>query len=391
MKTILTVIRKEFLDLFRDKRTLISAILVPAIAFPIIIIGIVKLQVNLLEKEKAKQLKITLINAPGTFEEDIFAGENVKIFDLSLETAKQKIINDSLDAVLTFQNDFSTQISQLKSGEINLYYKSTNKTVYKRISKYLEYYKTKILNARLKKMSISNEIIEPLKISEIDIAPPKEQIGELLGGILPYMFIIFAFMGCMVPAFSLITGEKESGTMETLLTVPASRTKILFAKMITIALFGLTAAFVSILGMVAAMKFLPNIQGDLLSVIRDLVNPKFILMLIVMLIPLSFFFGGLLSAIVVRANSYKEAQSYVSPLMIVIIIPAMIALMPGISLNWTTVWIPILNISLATKEIISETISLPMYFTIIFSLILIAVIALYTSLKQFTKEGMVLK
>ena len=205
------------------------------------------------------------------------------------------------------------------------------------------------------------------------------------------MFIIFAFMGCMVPAFSLITGEKESGTMETLLTVPASRTKILFAKMITIALFGLTAAFVSILGMVAAMKFLPNIQGDLLSVIRDLVNPKFILMLIVMLIPLSFFFGGLLSAIVVRANSYKEAQSYVSPLMIVIIIPAMIALMPGVNLNWNTVWIPILNISLATKEIISETISLPMYFTIIFSLILIAVIALYASLKQFTKEGMVLK
>ncbi|MCD4792123.1 MAG: ABC transporter permease [Bacteroidales bacterium] len=391
MITIFTVIRKEFLDLFRDKRTLISAILVPAIAFPIIIIGIVKLQVNLLEKEKAKQLKITLINAPGTFEEDIFAGENVKIFDLSLETAKQKIINDSLDAVLTFQNDFSSQISQLKSGEINLYYKSTNNTGYKRITKYLEYYKTKILNARLKKMSISNEIIEPLKISEIDIAPPKEQIGELLGGILPYMFIIFAFMGCMVPAFSLITGEKESGTMETLLTVPASRTKILFAKMITIALFGLTAAFVSILGMVAAMKFLPNIQGDLLSVIRDLVNPKFILMLIVMLIPLSFFFGGLLSAIVVRANSYKEAQSYVSPLMIVIIIPAMIALMPGVNLNWNTVWIPILNISLATKEIISETISLPMYFTIIFSLILIAVIALYASLKQFTKEGMVLK
>ena len=366
MKTILTVIRKEFLDLFRDKRTLISAILVPAIAFPIIIIGIAKLQVNLIEKEKAKQLKITLINAPDTFEKQIFAGENVKTFGFSSETAKAKIITDSLDVLLVFQNDFISQINQMKSGEISLFYKSTNKTVYKRISKYIEKYKTNILNARIKKLSITHEIIEPLKISEIDIAPPKEQIGELLGGILPYMFIIFAFMGCMVPAFSLITGEKESGTMETLLTVPASRIKILFAKMITIALFGLTAAFVSILGMVAAMKFLPNLQGDLLSVIQDLVNPKFILMLVVMLIPLSFFFGGLLSAIVVRANSYKEAQSYVSPLMIVIIIPAMIALMPGISLNWTTVWIPILNISLATKEIISETISLPMYFLSIY-------------------------
>ncbi len=279
----------------------------------------------------------------------------------------------------------------MKSGNINLYYKSTNLLLYNRVSEKIDALKSQILNDRVKQLNISSEAFTPIVISKIDIASPKEQISKMIGGLLPYIFIMFCFTGCMYPAIDLITGEKEKGTIETLLTVPASRFKILVGKMITISLVGLSAALMTILGMVVSLKFLPDIPQDFLNSISDMLSVKFIIMLFAMLLPLSIFFAGLLSAIVIRTKSFKEAQSLVTPMVIVVIIPAVIALMPGVELNWQTVWIPILNIALATKEIIAGTIVIEQYITIVLSLTVLALGAAYISFKQFSKEGMVLK
>ena len=81
----------------------------------------------------------------------------------------------------------------------------------------------------------------------------------------------------------------------------------------------------------------------------------------------------------------------VTPLTFLVIIPAIIALIPGVELNWHTVWIPILNIALATKEIIAGTIVISQYIVLVVSLIILAFIAAWTSLKQFSNETMVLK
>jgi len=391
MKIILTVVKKEVTDTLRDKRTLITAIILPAIVIPMILFGAQKLQKNLMDKEGKKQLKIALIGTSKTIKRQ-FEEDNFKLFDhYNLETGKKAILNDSLDAVVEFQSDFTVNVNQMKSGNINLYYKSTNLLLYNRVSEKIDALKSQILNDRVKQLNISSEAFTPIVISKIDIASPKEQISKMIGGLLPYIFIMFCFTGCMYPAIDLITGEKEKGTIETLLTVPASRFKILVGKMITISLVGLSAALMTILGMVVSLKFLPDIPQDFLNSISDMLSVKFIIMLFAMLLPLSIFFAGLLSAIVIRTKSFKEAQSLVTPMVIVVIIPAVIALMPGVELNWQTVWIPILNIALATKEIIAGTIVIEQYITIVLSLTVLALGAAYISFKQFSKEGMVLK
>jgi len=390
MKIIYTVIKKELTVTFRDKRTLITAIILPAFIIPMLILGVTKLQKSLMDKEGNKQLKIALIGAPNTIKSQ-FEDDNFNLYyNFNLETGKEAISNDSLDAVIEFKPDFLADINQMKSGNLNLYYKSTNLLLYNRISEKIEILKSQLLNERTKQLNISSEAFTPIVISKVDIASPKEQIGKTVGGFLPYIFIIFCFMGCMYPAIDLITGEKEKGTMETLLTVPASRFKILIGKMTVISLVGLSAALMTILGMVGALKFLPDIPQDFLNSIKDILSIKFIIMLFAMLLPLSVFFSGLLSAIVIRTQSFKEAQSIVTPLTFVIIIPAMIAMIPGVELNWQTVWIPILNIALATKEIIAGTIVVGQYVTIVFSLFLLALVAAYASFKQFSKESMVL-
>ena len=391
MKTIFTVIKKELTDTLRDKKTLFSAIILPAIAMPLLLLGVTKLQQNLINKEKTKQLKVALIDAPENIKSQFNDSTFLLVKNVAVAGVKDSISNGSLDAVLEFLPDFQEKISSLDAGSINLYYKSTNLMVDKRIREKLDTYKASIMNDRVKQLNISSKTLEPLSISKIDIASPKEQIGKMIGGIIPYIFIIFCFMGTMYPALDLITGEKERGTIETLLTVPASRFKILIGKTITIALVGISAALMTIGGMFVGLKFIDGIPPDFLDAINDILGIKFILMLFAMLIPLSVFFAGALSAIVIRASSYKEAMSYVTPLNFVVIIPAMIALMPGVELNWKTVWVPILNIALATKEIIAGTIQPAHYIVIVISLIVLAIVAIYFSLKQFSKETVVLK
>jgi sodium transport system permease protein len=391
MNTILTVLKKELNDTLRDRRTLISAVIIPALIIPLLLIGVTKLQTSLMKKEGDKQLKIALIGNHQNFKEQL-QDSSVKTFtNYKIADAKEAVAKDSLDAVIEFPADFFANVNDMKSGKMNLYYKSTNLMLYSRLSEKLEIIKANILEERIKKLNISKETLTPFEVTKVDIATAKEQLGKLVGGFLPYIFIIFCFTACMYPAIDLITGEKEKGTMETLLSSPASRFQILIGKMLTISIVGLAAALMTIVGMVVGLKFLPNIPVDFLATINDMISIKFIVMLFAMLIPLSIFFAGLLSAIVIRAKSFKEAQTMVTPMMFVIIIPAMLALIPGVVLNWQTAFIPVLNIALATKEIIAGTINMAMYAAIVLSLIAFALLAAFVSYKQFSKESMVLK
>ncbi len=391
MNTILTVYKKEMKDTLRDRRTLMTAILIPMLIIPILITGLTKLQTSLMNKEEHKQLKIALIGTPENFATQLKDSSIKFISTIDVQTSRNEIAKDSLDAAIECDANFTNDINQMKSGKIKLYYKSTNILLASRISEKLESIKSILLNERIKKLNIPAETLQPFAVAKIDIASPKEQLGKIAGGFLPYLFILFCFTACMYPAIDLITGEKEKGTMETLLSSPASRFQILIGKILAIATVGVSAALMIILGMIIGLKFLKEIPKDFLDTINDMVSPKFIIMLIAMLIPLAIFFAGLLSALVIRAKSFKEAQSLVTPMTFVVIIPAIMATVPGISLNWQTAFIPILNIALATKEIIAGTINMGQYFVIVVWLIVLAFLAAVLSYKQFSKESMVLK
>jgi sodium transport system permease protein len=391
MHTIITVIKKELKDTLRDKKTLFSAIILPALAIPLLLFGVSSLQKSLIDKEKVKELKVVLMNAPELVAQQ-FEDETINLLaSQDLENAKDSVANEVFDAVLVFNPSFKENIDSLQTGLVELYYKSTNIMVQRRIEEKIDAYKAIVLNQRMAELNIPAAVLQPVQIQTINVASAKEQMGETIGGLIPYIFILFCFTGCMYPALDLITGEKERGTIETLLTVPASRFSILIGKTITIALVGVVAAVMTIAGMVVALNLGSGIPPSFMESIGDMLNLKFILMLFAMLLPLSFFFAGVLSAMVVRTSSFKEAQSYVTPMTFVVIVPAMVAMMPGIELNWQLAFIPILNVALATKEIIAGTIHLGQYAVIVLSLIAFAMLAVLASYHQFSQEKNVLK
>lgn len=391
MHTIITVLKKELKDTLRDKKTLFSAIILPALAIPILLLGVSSLQKNLIDKENVKELKVVLMNAPEAVAEQ-FQDETINLLaSQNLENAKDSVANEVFDAVLVFDSNFKDNVDSFQTGVVELYYKSTNIMVQRRVEEKLNAYKEIVLSERMVALNIPAPVLKPMKVETINVASAKEQIGDTIGGFIPYIFIIFCFMGCMYPALDLITGEKERGTIETLLTVPASRFSILIGKTITIALVGVVAAVMTIGGMVIALNLGADIPPSFMASISDMLSLKFIFMLFAMLLPLSFFFAGVLSAMVVRTSSFKEAQSYVTPMNFVVIVPAMVAMMPGVELNWQLAFIPILNVALATKEIIAGTIHMGQFAVIVLSLIAFAMFAVFISYQQFSQEKNVLK
>ncbi len=391
MNTILTVFKKEIIDTLRDKRTIMTAIVMPAVLIPVLMYGMTVVTKMVMEKEENKKLKISLIDAPEAFMSyiDITKMEIKSGFDL--KNGKEAIKSDSLDAMIRFTSNFLEMQEKMSSPRVVLFYKKTNLSVESRMKKMVDRYSDDLLDERIESLGISSATIKPINLKTENVEEPQELVGQTVGGFLPYMFIMFCFMGCMYPALDLITGEKERGTIETLLTVPASRFNILLGKVLTISIVGLAATIMGIVGMYIGVLVLPDLPQEISTVLNSVISPRFVIMLLAMLLPLCVFFAGMISALVVKAKSFKEAQSIVSPFTFIIILPAVLALVPGIELTWTTAMIPILNIALATKEIISETINMGHFVLIVGSLVILAIIGVIFSFSQFSKEGMVLK
>lgn len=392
MSIILTIFRKEMTTTLRDKRTLISAILLPVLAMPLLLLGVTKFSKRMAEKEESKTLRVALLNAPPVLEKQFAAAPGFKLIqNVPLPAARDSVAEETYDAALDFDPAFAQSVDSMGIGEVAFYYKSTNTSVAGRVEKVLDSYKSGVLKSRFERLHISPSLLEPIAVQEMDVASKQEQIGMLAGGFLPYIFILFCFMACMYPALDLITGEKEKGTLETLLTTPASRFEILLGKVMAISVVGVFAAIMTIVGMFAALRLFDGIPPEILNAMNDILSVRFVLLLFGMLVPLSVFFAGILSAVAIRANSFKEAQTYVSPMIFAVIVPAMMAMMPGMRLTWQTAMIPIMNIALATKEITAGTIQYGQYALLVISLIVVALLAMVASVKQFSKEGNILK
>jgi len=190
----------------------------------------------------------------------------------------------------------------------------------------------------------------------------------------------------------LFTNEKERGTLETILVTPVKRLEILFGKMIVVSLTGLVSAILSIVGLSFGLKqFSKALPQDIMGTLVNFIEPSNVIMLVAMLIPLVVFFAGIMTLITTYAKSYKEAQSIVSPMMILIVLPAIMGLMPGMELTALTAIIPITNIALASKEIISGTINYSLYAMVLASLLIYAVISVALAVKWFSKESNIVK
>jgi len=396
MKTAFIIFKKELLDTLRDRRTLISMIVIPLLIFPLLIGISSRFIISHVQTAQEKNLRIGLQTSSNAeeFKSMLLQANKVQVMEnLTAESGRSLIESDSLEAFIAFARDFDEQVEKLHSGNVTLYYKSTEKNDIEkqRVLEILKEYEMKLRINRFKKLNIDESTINPMKINEWNLASMKERIAEVVGGLLPYLIIIFCFMGTMYPAIDLAAGEKERGTLETILTSPANRMQILLGKFCVVVLIGIAAAIVSMIGVYVGIIQMKEIPSELLKTILGILQFRSIILLLSMLLPLTVFFAAVLLSLSFYAKSFKEAQSIISPMMIIIIVPAFIGLMPGMTLNTITALIPVLNVSLATKAIIAESASTLLLAEVYLSSIFIAGISLYICTKIFDRESTIFR
>ena len=395
MNKIITIAKKEFLDTFRDKRTLIRMIMIPLLVFPIILYGVTTIQTALGKKEAEKVLKIGYVNMDQDLGKTLVTNMSqdtlYDFIEYTDTTAMYRDVKaDSINLGLAFTLGFDDSFGNGKTANYFVAMRSADYEEKERFDKLIEKESEKLLAQRLNELDKDESFATPLMGVPVEQSETQEVIGKYAGGILPYIFIAFLFMGCMLPAIDLFAGEKERGTIETLLTSPVNRLQILLGKMVVIVAMGLITAIVALIGLYASIQMM-DIPTEIMAIVNQILSFKLVGTLLLLLLPLAIFFAGVMIPVSVYARSFKEAQSILTPLNIVMVLPAMVGFIPGVELNFTTAFIPIVNVVLATKSIVAGTPDFLLIGITFLSLVILAAIAIAISIKQFGSEVNVLR
>jgi sodium transport system permease protein len=390
---IFTIFKKELKDTLRDRRTLMMMLVIPILIFPIIMNIFASVSKSFQEEAANKKIKIGIVGTENNFLQLELNAIPKTLGDKEIILYKDtlSLINDlkkdSLQLGAYVSSEFNQLMDSMHPAPLTFFFNATDMGMQERAEAYMAIIDAKAKSKRFIKLGIDEARSQPIITEYHNIASDKEMIGKFAGGVLPYIFIAFGFIGCMYPAIDLFTGEKERGTIETLLTTPVARWQILFGKMGVVVLSGLTAATCALLGLFLSIEFLDSDgNAEILKIVHGILSPTFIILLYSLLIPLTVFFAGLMIPIAVNAKSFKEAQSIITPLNIVMVLPAMVGFFPGIELNFVTACIPVVNIVLATKELIAGSLDIGLValsFSVMMSL---AVLSVVFSYKRFDKE-----
>ena len=365
MNKVLTLIRKEVLDILRDKKTLIIMVAVPVLLYPAMIIGIVMIM-SMIASSQMETIHTAAYSTEyeeyATAFQEIY-DENEEEFNLKLKllpmSEEEKEANeDSYDAWLAFSEDE-------KGLNITVEYTSTDQE-----SGYTEgilediarIYKDKILEEKLGEYGLTGEFLNPVTYEAKDSVSESESIGMELGGSLGMMLVLTIMLGAFYPAMDVTTGEKERGTLETLLTLPVTNFQMIMSKYIAVALFACVTAVLSLLSLGASVLFMLNsvtesMGGEMEGIdFSGIISGMPVLLLVMMVTAL--FITALSMAFCVFAKSFKEANNYITPVMLFVMFASMAAMLPSFELDYKTALIPIVNVSLLIKQIMAQQMNL---------------------------------
>lgn len=399
VRNIFIVYVKELIDSLRDRRTLISMVVVPVLIMPVMVLGMGMLTAKVVSTAKKEVPKVMILG--GEQSPKIMAAlgtlETLKLVPYQADYTNM-ISDKRIRAALQIPHDFDAALERGEDAMARIYeYGGDMKSGFavQAVDKFLRDWRETIVRERLTSRNLPETLTRPFRIERENVAPPNKVAGNLLGGLLPYMVILLCMTGGMYPAMDLTAGEKERGTMETLLCSPAGRIDLVLGKFLMVMTASITTAILALGSMAATYliakssmdSVLPSRPGSLALA----VDPTSVLMVFAMILPVTVLLSAAQLAISVFARSFKEAQSYLTPLMFAVIIPAVASMTPGIELNLKLALIPILNTSLVCKEIMAGNLQWNFIALIFFSTCAYAALSLVLAMKLFQRESVIMR
>ncbi|MGN1147256.1 MAG: ABC transporter permease [Lachnospiraceae bacterium] len=327
-KDMLTIIRKEFARFFGDKRMVFTTVLMPGLLIYLIYSFMGEGMMKEFMTEEGYVAKAYVQNMPTELEPMLseFSAEWTDIGETEVETAKTKIQEKEADVLVIFPENFTEEVAayDVTSGKaapnIQIYYNSTeteSSNIYSLLREAFNAYEA----------SITNKLDINAGEESFDLATDKDVTGQLFAMLLPMLLMTFMFSGCISIAPEAIAGEKERGTIATLLVTPMKRSSLAMGKIISLSCIALLSGISSFAG---TMISLPKMMGGTESGmdVSVYVLSDYLLLLGIILSTV-LVLVAVISIISAFAKSIKEASTAVSPLMIIVMLISLTPMFGG--------------------------------------------------------------
>jgi len=319
MKNILTIMSKEFTRFFTDKRMVLMTIL-PAVMIYVVytFMGTMMARIVLPDEDATR---VFAVNAPASITQVLQAADIhiLNIGENEVSQAKEKLINKEADLLMIFPVDFDSQVEAFDlqtattpAPNIEMYFLSTepnSAAAYHQITAMLDYYEATLIN----KFDINRGV------ENSDLATAEDVAANIISMLMPMLLFIFLFSGCMGLALESITGEKERGTLATLLVSPLKRSELAIGKILSLAVLSFLSGLVTAIATILA---LPNLMGGGAEEMVDVNIYSFTdyALLAMVILTVLLVMVAMVSIVSAFAKTLKEAGQATMPLMIVVML-----------------------------------------------------------------------
>ena len=388
-KIVRTIFKKEIIDIIRDKKTLFMGIVLPLILYPLLMIIMTQIMTISMNSIENDYINIAFEKYPS--KELITLIKNYDS-DCVINIVKSKNYKKDLE-----KGNIDAYVDIKEKNKIENYkiYINSSKENYSTVNSKLEdifnTYKEKKVKDKIEQLQLNvDETLKPVVYSTVDLVKTEEVAGLLLGQILPFILITGVLLGSIYPAIDSMAGEKERGTLETLFTLPISNLELIMGKYMAVSLCAIVTAILNVVSILMTLIYIlsiGNISGQLFSNkfnIYDLVGPLFITLICICL------FAMVVSAISMcvcsLAKNFKDAQNYITPVMFLVLIPSYASMMQNLTLNRSTSVIPVVNISLLIKSVLSNNFNLSLIALVFISNFAFVILSVILLSKLFNSE-----
>ena len=384
-----TIYKKELARIFKDKKMIFSVFLLPVL----IMVGIMALVGNLATRQaediQSHKSIVYMINKPDSFSAFLEAADlNMEVNTIKTDGERENVMdllrNGDADLLIEFPENFDSIIQEYQTGDevpqIKTYYNPSedySSSAYELISnQMLEAYRQTLLSQRVADMNGLQIFTVNSDNKDMIVQDDQKASGKALGMMLPYFITILLFAGAMGIGTDMIAGEKERGTMASLLVTPVKRKSIVLGKVFALMTISGISSVIYIVVMGAT--FPKILGGD--SGLDIEITPEQIVMIGILLVAIAFLYSAIVILISVFARDLKEASTYITPAYMVVLVIGMMTMFTTSEAGMKDYLIPFYNTALALKGILTSEVTMAQYgvtlvMTLVLGGILTAVIA----------------
>lgn len=420
-RSLRLIAAKELLDTLRDRRTLFVALVLPLLLYPALLLGLTQIIGVTQRNLEADTQKVLLDGADPSVLADLLRAHKLEPVDATavdgdlgdrVRHQLATLVEDETDdararlrrtleegdyaAALVFGEGFAENIRALRQADVSVIHDPTDeasKMAFRKIGQALDDFRENQRAALLARYPDEQDRLqfaeEPVRGTPVGTASSQQKGAYSFAPMLGMLIVIMALTGAFYPAVDLVAGEKERGTLETLLVAPVTRTEIVLGKFLAIWLIAVVTALLNLAVMGLTFSKLAGMMGQG-RIAFDLPLTTMAVVTLI-LIPSAALFSAVALALSSFATSYKEGQHYMSPLFLVATPLAMVALLPNIELGYTLALVPVANVVLLVKGMLLGGDAAGPALVATVAMAVYAAVALYVAVAIFRRESVLFR